>query len=225
MTKRTFLFISFLLIILIVVMVVYFISHMPNYSFNGENKIKDYKSEEYKHVMTTLFWIGEEADESNNFISNEKSAWDVSWMENYGGFDSPWERCGYKPCGFEPKENPFYFALPYNDLDEDGIRKDSSLGGDNKKSILKNRWIEIIYRGETCYAQWEDVGPIETDDFDYVFGKSAHKNTFGVVAGLDISPAVWDCLGMESNDIVGWRFVDYSEVPFGPWKEVITTRP
>ena len=75
----------------------------------------------YKHTITTLFWVGEEANKDNNFISNTSSAWDEGWLEHYGGIDSPLHRCGYKPCAFKPKENPFYFALPYNDLNNNGI--------------------------------------------------------------------------------------------------------
>ena len=36
----------------------------------------------------------------------------------------PNHRCGYRPCGFKPKENPFYVALPYDDMEENGRRKE-----------------------------------------------------------------------------------------------------
>ncbi|MCK5506450.1 MAG: hypothetical protein KAJ10_14910 [Thermodesulfovibrionia bacterium] len=182
----------------------------------------------YKHTITTLFWVGEEANKDNNFISNTSSAWDEGWLEHYGGIDSPLHRCGYKPCAFKPKENPFYFALPYNDLNNNGIRKESAKlipwyqENIDKTSILKNRWIEIVYRENICYAQWEDVGPLETDDIGYVFGNSPSNNTFGVQAGLDISPAVWDCLKLNTNYFITWRFVVELEVPPGPWKEIVT---
>jgi hypothetical protein len=32
-----------------------------------------------------------------------------------------------------------------------------------------------------------------------------------------VSPAVRDYLGLESTDVTDWRFVDFSEVPRGPW--------
>ena len=182
----------------------------------------------YKRTITTYFWVGEGATKDNNFISNASSAWDGNWLKHYGGVDSPRHRCGYKPCAFKPKENPFYVALPYNDLDIDGRRKESAKlipwyrENSDKTSILKNRWIEIVYRENRCYAQWEDVGPLETDDFDYVFGNSPSINMFGVKAGMDVSPAVWDCLKLDDNDYIAWRFVDESEVPPGPWKETVT---
>ena len=36
-------------------------------------------------------------------------------------------------------------------------------------------------------------------------------------AGLDVSPAVRDYLGLQSTDVTDWKFVDFSEVPSGPW--------
>jgi hypothetical protein len=182
----------------------------------------------YTRVMTTVFWVGEEANASNDFIANDASAWDGEWVTHYGGIDDPNDRCGFHPCGFTPKENPFYFALPYNDLDDRGRAKDSQNlvpwhdDTHSRGTILKNRWIEIVYEGAMCYAQWEDVGPNESDDFDYVFGDAKPRNTFGVRAGLDVSPAVRDCLGMQGNRETGWRFVEEGDVPEGPWKEIVT---
>ena len=65
----------------------------------------------YKVVMTTQFWVGEEADESNGYIRNDDSYWDEEWVEHYGGVDLPSCRAGFYPCGFTPKENPFYWSL------------------------------------------------------------------------------------------------------------------
>jgi hypothetical protein len=92
-----------------------------------------------------------------------------------------------------------------------------------KKSIVKNRWIEIRFKDTTCFGQWEDVGPLKSDDFDYVFDDGLPQNTFGVRAGIDLSPAIWDCLGMQTNDEVEWRFGEDGEVPQGPWRDIITT--
>jgi len=47
-------------------------------------------------------------------------------------------------------------------------------------------------------------------------------NTFDAEAGLDLSPAVWHHLGMTDNALTEWRFVDQSEVPEGPWTEIVT---
>lgn len=184
----------------------------------------------YKVTLATFFWVGESADTSNGFISNVMSAWDSHWTEHFGGVDDPHNRCGYHPCSFTPKENPFYFALPYNDLDELGNRKASAENipwfshRASETSVLKNYWIEVKYLDRTCYAQWQDVGPFESDDFGFVFGDQPQKNTLGVGAGIDISPAVRDCLGMKTNDRVGWKFVNQSSVPAGPWTEIVTTR-
>jgi hypothetical protein len=183
-----------------------------------------------KKVMTTVFWVGEPSDADNDYIPNDVSAWDGHWQANYGGVDSGVCRKGYLPCTFTPKQNPFYFALPYNDLDADGKPKPSqklvpwytpTLAAKNL-SILKNHWIKVVYGDKTCYAQWEDVGPNEEDDFSYVFGKTAPKNTFGEKAGLDLSPAMFTCLGLKDNAATYWAFVDEKAVPPGPWRDTET---
>ena len=158
-------------------------------------------------IVTTVFWVGEEASEENGYIANDVSAWDGSWQERFGGVDEPEDRCGHWPCDFEPKENPFYVALPYND------------------SAFKNKWVEVRYEGESCFGQWEDVGPFETDDREYVLGGAEPKNKQGVGAGLDVSPAMRDCLGLSGVGLTDWRLVDEWQVPEGPWREIVTTSP
>ncbi len=184
----------------------------------------------YKSVLTTQFWVGEQSDESNGFIPNHESYWDDAWMTHFGGVDDPECRNGFYPCGFTPRENPFYVALPYGEYLEgsselkDSVRSIPWFSSNSNAPLLKNRWVEVVYNGKSCYGQWQDVGPFLTDDFGYVFGSDAPSNTFGVKAGLDISPALWDCLGLTTNEVIQWRFVDASKVPDGPWTEIITTR-
>ena len=36
-------------------------------------------------------------------------------------------------------------------------------------------------------------------------------------AGLDVSPAVRDYLGFGTKDVCDWKFVEYRDVPPGPW--------
>ena len=38
-----------------------------------------------------------------------------------------------------------------------------------------------------------------------------------VTSFFDVSPAVWDYLGLGALDVVDWRFVEQAEVPTGPW--------
>jgi hypothetical protein len=83
--------------------------------------------------------------------------------------------------------------------------------------VLKGRWLAIHYRGRVAFAQWEDVGPFRTDHWEYVFGDERPSANRNKGAGLDISPAVRDYLGMKTNDYVDWRFVEFAEVPMGPW--------
>ncbi|MEW8410513.1 MAG: hypothetical protein AB2696_16875 [Candidatus Thiodiazotropha sp.] len=185
----------------------------------------------HEEVSTTIFWVGEDASAENGYIANHDSAWDVRWMEHYGGVDSPDQRSGYYPAAFVPMENPFYFALPYTDFDPGG-RKQSAydrIPWSNEKavwpddeSMCKNRWIMIIKGTRIAYAQWEDAGPFESDDVDYVFGTDEPLNTINGSAGLDVSPAVRDYLGLSDIDVVDWMFVEEEDVPDGPWKQLVT---
>ena len=84
-------------------------------------------------------------------------------------------------------------------------------------SVCKGRWIQIRHGIRTCYAQWEDVGPFNTDLASYVFGDERPLPNPNHGAGIDVSPAVRDCLGLISLDLVDWRFVEQADVVLGPW--------
>lgn len=182
----------------------------------------------HERVMTTVFWIGEPASDDNRDISNADSIFDSRWMEHYGGVDDPVLRSGHFPRGFKPEENPFYAALPYSDIKHGGGLKASAkdipwyAGEAEKRSLVKNRWLEIRYKGRSCFAQWEDAGPFGEDDVAYVFGNATPRNAINRHAGLDISPAVRDCLTLSGNDYTDWRFVNDGDVPEGPWTEIVT---
>jgi hypothetical protein len=185
---------------------------------------------EFKSTVTTLFWVGEPSDPENAFIPNDVSYWDKDWQLNYGGVDDPHNRNGFWPADFRPKENPFYVALPYGEFESTrgyDLRRDAQNIPWYRRDLaplLKNHWVEIKLGNRTCYAQWQDVGPFEVDDFDYVFGATLNpRNTFDLKAGLDVSPAVWHYLGMDNNEVTAWRFTDVAHVPQGPWTEIVTT--
>ena len=181
----------------------------------------------FKETTTTMFWVGEPADAANAFISNTESYWDKDWLASFGGVDDPFDRDRHWPAGFTPKENPFYVALPYGELQNDGLLKSEAYEvpwyRPGIAPLLKNRWVEIRHNLRVCFAQWQDVGPCGEDDFAFVFGASLIPlNTFDAKAGLDVSPAVWHALGMTENALTAWRFVDEFEVPEGPWTEIVT---
>lgn len=179
-----------------------------------------------RNIIATVFWVGELPTE-NNPVPNVMSAWDMDWQGSYGGYDHPEDRHGYAPAAFVPQLNPFYVALPYNDIGKDGrLRPEASevipwfwqnYRGDNV-SVCKGRWLAIHHKGRICYAQWEDVGPFEVDHFQYVFGSEAPRPNRNRSAGIDLSPAIRDFLKLRSGDAVEWRFVESYEVPAGPWK-------
>lgn len=181
----------------------------------------------HNNIIATEFWVGEPGDGSNDFITNVSSTWVQDWAGAYGGTDDPDDRCGNNPCGFTPKENPFYAALPYNDLNSNCRPKDSRTAvywfqgnTQNGESLLKNRWIQVKKGDKVAYAQVEDAGPFGEDDVGYVFGDQPPEEKR---AGLDLSPAVADYLGIDGRAEVSWRFVDVAEVPQGEWTKKITT--
>lgn len=179
-----------------------------------------------RNVTATVFWVGE-LPTQNNPTRNTKSAWDQNWQSNFGGYDQPDRRDGYMPQGFTPLLNPFYVALPYNDVAKGGVHRPEasqvipwfweSYRGDGI-SVCKGRWIAIHHEGKVCFAQWEDVGPFEVDHWQYVFGKEAPRANRNQSAGIDLSPAVRDFLNLRSGATVEWRFAEDREVPSGPWK-------
>jgi hypothetical protein len=71
--------------------------------------------------------------------------------------------------------------------------------------------------GRVGYAQWSDCGPFRSDHFEYIFGHEKPKPNANSGAGLNVSPAVRDFLGLASTDVTDWRFVEGGEVPPGPW--------
>jgi len=177
-------------------------------------------------IVTTVFWIGEEPA-PNNPVPNRVSCWDKDWTKNYGGVDdpNPANRSNYIPVKFTPRQNPFYCALPYNDKAREGHRPEAPriVPWFNEAyqgpavSTCKSRWIAIRKGNRVAYAQWEDAGPFRTDHWQYVFGNERPKPNLNKGAGLDVSPAVRDYLGLQGTDVTDWRFVDFSEVPRGPW--------
>lgn len=189
----------------------------------------------HRNITATVFWVGEPQGGGSS-ENNAISAWDDDWLAHYGGVDDPANRNGFFPAGFTPKQNPFYFDLPYNDFTDDGDRRANAYAvvpWANEKtwgpqeSMLKNRWIKITKDANVCYAQWEDAGPYVYDDAAYVFGTARPKNKQANSAGMDVSPAVRDCLGFNginnAENQVDWQFVDAGQVPDGPWKRIVTT--
>lgn len=195
------------------------VAERPKDAFRGQAAWK-------RNVVSTVFWVGELPTE-NNPTPNTKSAWDQNWQANFGGYDQPDRRNGYLPAGFVPALNPFYIALPYNDVAKGGVHRPEasevipwfweSYRGDGI-SVCKGRWVAIHHAGKVCFAQWEDVGPFEVDHWQYVFGKEPPRANRNQAAGIDLSPAVRDFLNLRSGAKVEWRFANDQEVPSGPWK-------
>jgi hypothetical protein len=172
------------------------------------------------NIVTTVFWIGEKG--------NYRSVWDANWTSSYGGFDNPdpSARRDYLPTAFVPKQNPFYCALPYNDVTHDQFKPEAPLvipwfkqayTGPGQ-SVCWHRWVAIRKGNRTCYAEWEDCRPFRTDHFQYVFGNERPKPNANHGAGLNVSPAVRDYLGLAPTDVTAWQYVEVRDVPPGPWR-------
>lgn len=204
-----------------------------SWSANGTPRTDPPRSQEDLHyswrssIVTTTFWIGERPS-ANNPVPNRKSCWDPNWARNYGGTDSPnrADRLStFIPRDFTPHQNPFYVALPYNDMTSKGHKPEAEQiipwfkrdFQSPSRSVCKGRWIAIRHGTRVCYAQWEDAGPFRTDHAGYVFGNERPEPNLNKGAGLDVSPAVRDFLGMDDTDVTDWKFVEFSEVPAGPW--------
>lgn len=196
---------------------------LPHFNFN-DYPTRKHATQSYPwkaHIVTTVFWIGEGATPMSS-MTNLQSAWDGNWVHNNGGADDQYALSGYASSEHASTLNPFYVALPFNDLaypdktnrwlPQNWSRP--SRRGEKMVSACQHRWIEIKnLAGRVCFAQWEDVGPVVTDDAEYVFGTSRPSAS----RGLDVSPAVAKFLGLGSTAYTSWRFVDDEDVQPGMW--------
>jgi hypothetical protein len=175
-------------------------------------------------IVTTVFYCGEGAASAGG-VSNARSAFDPNWLASYGGVDnpSPARRQNYLPLAFVPRQSAFYCALPVADVQNGHTCPEASQWIPwfrsafvrDGQSVCKGRWLAIRHNGRVCYARWEDVGPFRTDHWQYVFGSERPMPNANGGAGLDVSPAVRDYLGLSGEDVTDWRFV--STPPPGPW--------
>jgi TPR repeat protein len=180
------------------------------------------------NAVTTVFWVGAKQN-AGKMSRKHESVWDKNWEKDYGGVDNPdpSARRNYIPVAFIPHQNPFYCALPYNDVSDDGkFKPEASLvipwfkqayTGEGQ-SVCWHRWVAIRKGDRTCYAEWEDCGPFRTDHFQYVFGNERPKPNASHGAGLSVSPGVRDYLGLAATDVTDWQFVEVRDVPPGPWR-------
>jgi TonB family protein len=179
------------------------------------------------NVVTTVFWVGEE-QVAGKTSPQHQSVWDQDWLTNFGGVDNPEPaaRHDYIPISFVPRQNPFYCALPYNDVEQGQFKPEAPIvipwfkqvHAEPGQSVCKDRWVAIRKGDRVCYAQWEDCGPFRTDHFQYVFQDERPTPNASHGAGLSVSPAVRDHLGFAPTDVADWRFVEVSDVPPGPWR-------
>ena len=185
-------------------------------------------------IVTTVFWVGEEQSPGKTSPQHQ-SVWDKNWLKSFGGVDNPEPaaRHDYVPISFVPGQNPFYCALPYNDIEEGQFKPEAAnvipwfkqVHAEPGRSVCKDRWVAIRKGDRICYAQWEDCGPFRTDHFQYVFQNERPTQNASHGAGLSVSPALRDYLGLAPTDMTDWQFVELSDVPPGPWRDYAENKP
>lgn len=196
-------------------------------------------------IRTTWFNVGGVDNPSGGEeTQNVGSAWDAAWSTHFGGCDGvgpvgpqciPEPRVAsndWFPQHLTPKENPFYVAIPLDDVNDTTAaaarssfpwaHDPGSMLGSPSVSLVKNRWVAVTGpSGRTCYAQVEDAGPWYYHDVAYVFSAAPPVTR----PSLDVSPSVFNCIGLDldvGETTTSWRFVD--SPPPGPWTKVVTTR-
>jgi hypothetical protein len=195
----------------------------------------------HRAVPASVFRIGAVVPREGVDGQSLQSGWDRDWARHYGGCDGfgpvgLWcasdltDRTGpdWFPVGMVPKENPYYVGLPYNDLLDISGRgaipwaRDPGYAehlGDERFSLVKNRWVQVTGPAGTCSGQVEDTG-LGTDP-GYVLGAAAPQRT----PAINLSPALAGCVGITDASAVtavDWAFVD-RPAP-GPWTVVVTRR-
>ncbi len=164
-------------------------------------------------ILTSTFFMSDNSNQSDN-------VWSRTGKVKNGVSENSKSNSSYSYS--RTPANPYYIALPFNDLAHPEEAKKwvppawTRSSKDGKPiSSCKGRWVQIKnVQGRSCYAQWEDVGPIGDSDAGYVFGSNRPE---GAGPGLDVSPAVAHYLNLEENSTVAWRFVAEEEVRPGEW--------
>src|SRR6266480_476540 len=92
-------------------------------------------------------------------------------------------------------------------------------GFDDPNPSHRSNYIPVKFtpRQNPFYCALPYSDKANTDHWQYVFGDERPKPNLNKGAGLDVSPAVRDYLGLNETDVTDWKFVDFREVPRGPW--------
>ena len=186
------------------------------------------------NVGTIVFWVGEEQS-AGKTSPQHQSVWDKDWLKNFGGVDTPESaaRHDYIPVSFVPGQNPFYCALPYNDVEHGQFKPEAPTVIPWFKQDIRSRvnlcariagspyarGIESATRNGKIAARFAPT--ISTD----VFQNERPTQNASHDAGLSVSPAVRDHLGLAPAEVTDWRFVEVSDVPPGPWRNYGENNP
>ena len=159
------------------------------------------------NIVTTVFWIGEQPTANNPVPNNEKFLGceldlQLRRLRQPGCLES---RATTSRSLSSRGRIRFMCALPYNDVTHGQFKPEAALVIPWFKQSytepgqigLQGSLARDPQRQSVCYAQWEDCGPFRTDHFQYVFQNERPKPNLNRGAGLDVSPAVRDYLGLQ----------------------------
>ncbi len=189
--------------------------------------------EDEYHDDRLLDWRASHAQQPGSEL---QSSWDPQWASNYGGFDDPdsSNRRNFIPGISPPARILLYVALPYNDVTHGTTKPEARRYIPWFKQAFE-RPRQIGPQGpldrhpprqpRLLRPQWEDCGPFRTDHFQYVFGNDRPLPNLNQGAGLDVSPAVRDYLGVNGKDYCDWKFVEARDVRPVPGPNTATTTP
>jgi hypothetical protein len=116
-----------------------------------------------------------------------------------------------------PEAESFYIALPYNDVTHGQFKPEAPLVIPWFKQSYTGPGQSVCRQSLDCHSQRESpllramggLRPVSHDHFQYVFGNERPKPNLNHGAGLDVSPAVRDYLGLAPTDVADWQFVKF----------------
>jgi len=175
-------------------------------------------------IVTTVFWVGEQAGGNNR--SKLQKFLDFNWSENYAEPILRFQRTAQlHPNCFYSQAKPLLLCFTVHDVTHGQFKPEAPL-------VIP--WFKHEYRGRgSRYAEIDGLPfvrqshllcamgrlrSVSHDHFQYVFGNERPKPNLNHGAGLDVSPAVRDYLGLAPTDVTDWQFVEVRDVSSGPWR-------
>ena len=180
-------------------------------------------------IVTTVFWIGEHADREQSRSESQEFLGLATGRAITAVTTAPIPHGGTTTSRSISSRGRIRFtvALPYNDVTHGQFKpeaRDWSFRGFDRHSCSRGIRFAKIAGSRSAEA----IGSATRNG--KIVGRSAPtiSNTFSRTnarrpnlnhgAGLDVSPAVRDYLGLRTDVLTDWQFVEVRDVPPGPWR-------